>query len=589
MATRLKEVDAITVGLGWTGAILARELTKTGLNVVSLERGPDRVPGQDFVLPSVRDELRYAQRLELMWDNSIDTLTFRNFSNEQALPIRRIGAFLPGEGVGGSGIHWGALHWRYLPSDFRIRSALAERYGAGAIPADMTIQDWPLSYDELEPFYDRFDKTCGTSGKAGNLRGQKVDGGNVFEGPRKDEYPNAPIKSSNAGLMFAAAAKSLGYHPFPAPVAIASTAYANPDGVTLGGCEYCGFCNRIACETNAKASPNSAILPTLRLEPKFEMRTRCFATKLNYDSSAKKVVSVAYTDMRDGQEYEQPAEIVILSSYVFSNVQHLLLAGIGEPYNPVSGKGVVGKNYAYQFEAGASAFFEDKELNPFWGSAGMGVCIDDFNGENFDHGGLGSFGGGYLICNSAAAPPIAGRDVPRGTPQWGSEWKRATVKWYHHAARFNTQGSVYANRMNYMDLDPAYKDVFGRPLIRLSYNPPDNEFKMSSYLLGKVEDIIKAMNPTHYDMHPRPKTFTIVPYQSTHNTGGTIMGSDPKSSVVNRYLQSWSAHNLFVQGASVFPQQHGYNPTGTVGALAYWSAQAITGSYLKNPGPLVHA
>jgi choline dehydrogenase-like flavoprotein len=224
-----------------------------------------------------------------MWDNSIDTLTFRNFANEQALPIRRIGAFLPGEGVGGSGIHWGALHWRFLPSDFRIRSALAERYGAGAIPADMTIQDWPLSYDEVEPFYNRFDKTCGTSGKAGNLRGRKVEGGNEFEGPRNDEYPNAPIKSSNAGLMFAAAAKSLGYHPFPAPVAIASSAYANPEGVTLGGCEYCGFCNRIACETNAKASPNSTILPTLRLDPKFEMRTRCFVTKLNYDGSAKRV------------------------------------------------------------------------------------------------------------------------------------------------------------------------------------------------------------------------------------------------------------------------------------------------------------
>jgi gluconate 2-dehydrogenase alpha chain len=133
MATRLKEVDVLTVGLGWTGTILARELTKAGLNAVALERGPDRIPGQDFILPAVRDELRYAQRLELMWDNSIDTLTFRNFSNEQALPIRRIGAFLPGEGVGGSGIHWGALHWRFLPSDFRIRSALAERYGAGAV------------------------------------------------------------------------------------------------------------------------------------------------------------------------------------------------------------------------------------------------------------------------------------------------------------------------------------------------------------------------------------------------------------------------------------------------------------------------
>ena len=115
MVTRLKEVDAVTVGLGWTGAIMARELTKAGLNVVSLEKGQDRIPGEDFVLPAVRDEVRYAQRLELMWDNSIDTLTFRNFPKEQALPIRRIGAFLPGEGVGGSGIHWGALHWRFLP------------------------------------------------------------------------------------------------------------------------------------------------------------------------------------------------------------------------------------------------------------------------------------------------------------------------------------------------------------------------------------------------------------------------------------------------------------------------------------------
>jgi gluconate 2-dehydrogenase alpha chain len=589
MATRLKDVDAVTVGFGWTGAIMARELTKAGLNVVGLERGPDRVPGEDFILPSVRDEIRYAQRLELMTDNSIDTITFRNFPNEQALPIRRIGAFLPGEGTGGSGIHWGALLWRNLPSDFRVRSAIAERYGKNAIPDDMTIADWPVSYDELEPHYDRFDKLCGASGQAGNLGGKKIDGGNVFEGARSDHYPNAPIKSSNAGLMYAAAAKSLGYHPFPAPVAIASAAYTNPEGVTLGACEYCGYCNRIACETNSKASANSTVLPILRLDPKFELRSRCFVTKLNYDKAAKRVVSVTYTDMRNGEEYEQPAGIVILSSFVFGNVQHLLLAGIGEPYDRDSGKGLVGKNYAYQYEAGASAFFEDKELNPYWGSAGMSVVIDDLNGENFDHGGLGFFGGGYIAGSSAGAPPIAGRTVPHGTPEWGSDWKRATVKWYHHAARFNTQGSVYANRNNYMDLDPTYKDVFGRPLIRLSYNPPDNEYKMSQFLLTKLEGIIKAMNPTSYDMHPRPKTFTVVPYQSTHNTGGTMMGADPKSSVVNRYLQVWDAHNLFVQGASVFPQQHGYNPTGTVGALAYWSAQAITTKYLKNPGPLVQA
>jgi gluconate 2-dehydrogenase alpha chain len=589
MATRLKEVDAVMVGIGWTGAILARELSKVGLSVVGLERGPDRTPGENFILPAIRDELRYVQRLELMQDNSVDTITFRNAATEQALPIRRFGAFLPGEGVGGSGIHWGALHWRFIPSDFRIKSHLSERYGAKAIPEDMTIQDWPVSYDELEPHYDKFDKLCGVSGKAGNLKGKIVEGGNPFEGPRSEDYPNKPIKSAAPSLMFADAAKTLGYHPFPAPVAIASAPYKNSEGIALGECQYCGYCNRVGCEANAKASANTTILPLLRGEPKFELRTRAFVTKLLYDKASKKVTGVVYTDMRTGEEYEQPANIIVLSSYVFGNTQALLLAGIGEPYDRATGRGVVGKNYCYQFEAGAAAFFEDSEWNPYMGSAGVGMCIDDFNGENFDHSGLGFFGGGYFFCGLAAAPPISGRNVPHGMARWGSEWKRATVKWYHHVARFNTQGSVYANRENFMDLDPTYKDAFGRPLIRMTYNGTENDHKMSRYLLGKLEGIIKAMNPTHYEMHPRPRNFTIVPYQSTHNTGGTMMGADPKSSVVNRYLQAWDADNLFVMGASVFPQQHGYNPTGTLGALAYWSANAITGRYLKSPGPLVHA
>ncbi|HYX01253.1 MAG TPA: GMC family oxidoreductase, partial [Reyranella sp.] len=536
-----------------------------------------------------RDELRYVQRLELMQDNSIDTITFRNAASETGLPIRRFGAFLPGEGVGGTGIHWGALHWRFLPTDFRIRSTLTEKYGAKAIPDDMTIEDWPVSFDEIEPHYDRFDKLCGVSGQAGNLKGRIIPGGNPFEGPRSDNYPNRPIKTGLGPSMFGEAAKSLGYHPFPLPVATASAPYVNPEGITLGACQYCGHCNRTACEANAKASPNVNVLPVLRAEPRFELRTRTFVTRLVYDKAAKRVTGVLYTDMRTGEEYEQPAGIVVLSSYVFGNTQQLLLAGIGEPYDPTTGKGVVGKNYGYQFEAGGAAFFEDKWMNPFIGAPGMSVAIDDFNGENFDHAGLGFFGGGYIACSNGGAPPIGGRVEPHGTPRWGSEWKRATAKWYHHNTRFNTQGSVYANSKNFMELDPTYKDALGRPLIRLTYNGTDNDHKMSRFLVAKLEGIIKAMNPTHYDVHHRPKNFTIVPYQSTHNTGGTMMGADPNASVVNRYLQAWGAHNLFVLGASVFPQQHGYNPTGTVGALAYWAAHAVTTQYIKNPGPLVHA
>ena len=143
--------------------------------------------------------------------------------------------------------------------------------------------------------------------------------------------------------------------------------------------------------------------------------------------------------MKTGEEYEQPAGVVILSSFVFGNTQQLLLAGIGEPYDPRTAKGTVGKNYCYQFEAGGEAFFEGREFNPFMGAPGMGAAIDDFNGENFDHANLGFFGGGYIACLNGGAPPIGGRVLPKGEPRWGVGWKQAEAKWYRCNTRFNTQ------------------------------------------------------------------------------------------------------------------------------------------------------
>jgi len=589
MVTKLKEVDAVIIGQGLTGVMLAKELTMAGLTVVGLERGPDRRPEQEVVLPRIRDELKYNSRKELMIDNAVDTVTFRNNSDQTALPIRRWGAFLPGEGVGGTTNHWGGLHWRFLPTDFRIRSEITRRYGANAIPADMTIEDWPVTYDELEPWFDKFDKLCGVSGKAGNLRGQKIEGGNVFEGPRQNEYPNAPMKASAGALLFAHAAKEVGYHPFPTPFSAPSKPYTNIYGVTLGQCEYCGFCGRNSCEANAKATSATNVMPVLRNDPKYALKTRAFVKQINYEKQARKVTGVTYIDMKTGEEYEQPAGMVILSAFTFGNTHMMLYSGIGQPYDPKTGKGVVGKNYCYQFEANGTAFFENKVLNPFMGSPGDRMAFDDFNGENFDHSGLGFFGGGYIVGGSGASPPIGGRALPEGSPTWGAEWKRQTVKWYYGVVDFNTQGSVYANRANYLDLDPTYRDAIGRPLLRMTYNGTDNDHKMSRYLLTKLEAAVKAMNPVSYSLRPRPKNFTIVPYQSTHNTGGTPMGTNPANSVVNRYGQSWDAHNLFITGASLFPQQHGYNPTGPVGALTYWTAEKIGKDYMKNPGPLVQA
>jgi gluconate 2-dehydrogenase alpha chain len=589
MATVLKEVDAVVIGVGWTGSILARELTKAGLNVVGLERGARRSPREDFSLPSVRDELKYVNRHELFQDTQLETVTLRHSPAETALPIRRLGSFLPGNNLGGAGSHWNGNTWRLLPYDHRPRSAITERYGRNAIPAEMTIEDYPVSYDELEPFYDKFEKLCGISGKAGNLRGQKIDGGNVFEGARQNEYPNKPLMQPMAGAIMDAACRSLGFHPFPAPAANSSDVYTNPEGLTLGACEYCGHCERFGCEANAKASPNVCILPALLADQRFELRDHAHVKELVYDKAARKVKAVRYVDTRNGEEYEQPAGLVILGAYVFNNVLLMLTSGIGEPYDYRTGKGVVGKNYCYQVTGtNVAVFFQDKEINPFMAAGSHGTVIDDFNGDNFDHAGLGFFGGAYIQASVTNGRPINTRPVPPGTPRWGRQWKQATAKWYNHAFGVNASGCSYAHRENFLDLDPTYKDALGRPLIRMSYNFHDNDYKLAEYMAGVIGRIARAMNPTIMSSPAaRRGNYNVVPYQSTHNTGGTMMGAEPGKSVLNRYLQSWDADNLFVMGASVFPQNQSYNPTGFVGALAYWSANAITTQYLKRPGPLI--
>ena len=152
------------VGLGWTGGILAKELAEAGLKVLALERGGMRTAAHDYALPGIRDELRYAIRKDLMQNTVRDTLTVRNNPSQEALPMRRLGSFLPGDGVGGSAIHWSGHTWRWTDMEFKVRSLYEERYGKKFIPDDMTIQDWGISYDELEPYYDRFEYTAAVSG-----------------------------------------------------------------------------------------------------------------------------------------------------------------------------------------------------------------------------------------------------------------------------------------------------------------------------------------------------------------------------------------------------------------------------------------
>ncbi|MBW7983957.1 GMC family oxidoreductase [Enterobacillus tribolii] len=584
-------VDVVIVGFGWTGAIMGMELSETGMSVLALERGEKRDTYPDFAYPRIADELSYGIRLKLFQDASKETVTVRHTPGDRAVPYRQFGSFLPGNGVGGAGVHWNGMHWRALPTDLKLRSTLIERYGEKVIPQGMLVQDYGVTYEELEPFFDKFEKVCGTAGTAGNLNGEIIDGGNPFEGPRKNEYPTPALKQLYSGSLFARAAKSLGYHPFPVPASNCSQPYTNPYGVQLGPCNYCGYCERFGCFMYSKGSPQSTILPVLLQRKNFELRTQAMVIKVNLDSSGTKATGVTYVDAQ-GREIEQPAGMVVLSAYQLHNVRLLLLSGIGKPYDPVSGEGVVGKNYAYQMNSGISLFYDKNTyFNPFIGAGAAGTVIDDLNGENFDHSGLGFIGGAYVSAVRTGGRPIQQMALPKGTPTWGSGWKQGIKDNYLHSMSIGSEGSVMPYRDCYLDLDPTYKDAYGQPLLRMTFDWKPNELKMTRYVTDKMQEIAKAMNPkqmsvsvmnmdSHYDVRP---------YQSTHTTGGAIMGENPADSVVNKYLQCWDVPNVFVLGASAFPQNLAYNPTGVVGALAYWSAHAIRTRYLPNPGPLVQA
>jgi gluconate 2-dehydrogenase alpha chain len=590
MVTKLKEVDVVVVGLGWTGGILAKELAEAGMKVVALERGAMRGTESDYSLPGVRDELRYVVRHDLMQNTARDTLTVRNHLKQEALPMRRLGSFLPGEVVGGSGVHWSGHTWRWSDMDLKVRSYYEERYGKNFLPADMTVQDWGVSYAELEPYYDRFEYTAAVSGKAGNLRGTLQSGGNPFEAPRARDYALPPLSPLLATEKFDVAAKKLGYHPFPLPSANASRAYTNPDGSRFGACQYCGHCQRFGCEANAKGSPHMTVIPIAMKNPNFDLRANMWVTRVLKDPGGKRVTGVTYTNLLTGEEFEQPAAMVMLSAYALNNVHLMLLSGIGMPYDPVNGKGVIGKNYCYQNGAVATLFFEDEHFNPFMNAGGTSSTMDDFhNNDAFDRAKAGYAGGFIVRAGFNTALPIGYRPVPAGTPAWGTAWKAATQKWYDTAMQINMAGSVMAHRHNYLDLDPTYKNAFGQPLMRMTFDYKDNEHKIGRHAAQVINDIAKSMNPTRLNpATARTDPWTVVPYQSTHNTGGTIMGTNPRDSALNKYLQSWDCHNLFVVGANVFPHNAPYNPTGPVGALAYWAADAVK-RYAKNPGPLVQA
>ncbi len=583
---KLPHADVLIIGGGWTGLLMAKELgTRTSLSIVVLERG---APRDAHSYLTGMDELDYAIRLRMMQDLSQETVTLRHDATQRARPIRQYGSFLPGTGTGGAGEHWQGFSVRFPPDFFQLRTRTLEKYGASRLPEDCDIQDWGVTYDELEPYYTRAENLIGVSGKAGNLRGKIVPGGDPFEGPRSTEYPTPPMKLPHLAEMFRAAALSLGLHPYPIPAATISTAYTNPDGVHRPGCVYCGFCERFGCMIGAKAQPTNTLLPVIARHKNITVRTGAAVRRILHESDGKHHAARGVLFVDDsGQEYFQAADLVILSSWTLNNTRLLLLSSVGQPYDPKTGTGTLGRNLTHQVSIGATAFF-DKPLNRFMGAGSSGLMLSDFDADNADHSQLPFLRGGKFEIFASGARPIANFGaVPQSVKRhWGSEWKKVATQYFDQTGNIVFSGEHLAYKTNFMDLDPAYTDRFGDPLLRFTLNWRDNERKMSVFAGAKATEIAQAMGAVATNASTGLQDYEATHYQATHIQGGTIHGASREHSVLNPWLQHWDVPNLFVLGASSFPQNPSGNPTLTILSQTYRTADAIVDRYLKHPGPL---
>lgn len=572
MAT--EKTDVVIVGVGAAGGILAAELGKAGMKVIGLERGP-RLTTQDF---DPHDELRYFQRQDLRPNPKRQPITWRPNANARANPIPSQNY---GNQAGGGTVHYGAVSWRMHEDDFRARSHTIERYGAAAIPEGSTIADWPLSYAELEPFYDRAEYEIGVSGKAGNLGGRKVDGGNVFEAPRRRDYPLPALRQDQGAVLFDAATRKLGYHPFSTPRAILSDAYNGRPG-----CTYCGFCQAFGCHVGAKSSILVTKLPEADATGNFKLITGAMCHRVNSDNSGK-ATGVAYYGP-DGSDNTIEADIVIVSTFIYDNMRLLLLSKTEKfPNGLANSSGEVGKHLMAHMMPNVYAMFDDRHINNYMGPSAQKHTIDDFNADNFDHGGqnfirgsqisvgTGNLQGGPIGHTTTAPPP--------GTPRWGAAYRDYLAKSFSRQVAMVAQTENLAYADNVMDLDPNVKDAWGLPAPRMTYDwRKPNELARVDFMMRKMEEIGRTMGASQVWRSPLGPGAP-----GAHHEGGTRMGNDPKTSVVNRYGQSWDVPNLFVVGSSTFPSMSGFNPTLTIQALAFMSADAIVNRYQKDPGRLL--
>ncbi|MFZ7089395.1 GMC family oxidoreductase [Curtobacterium sp. RRHDQ10] len=561
-----RKVDVIVVGAGASGALIASELAQAGKKVVCIDKGA-AYTDEDFKLKF--DEIRYYARGAIIPNMTDDPMTWRNDEGGDAAILPWVDGPLgtvnplhlpPSLGTGGGSIHWGGATWRFRESEFRMRSTIAERVGEGVLPENHTLVDWPISYQDLEPYYDKAEWELGISGKGNNIAGHEAESRNPWEAPRTRDYPMPPLRQGPADQQFADACDRLGMHPFRTAAAIASEKFKDRDG-----CTYCGFCHGYACHTNAKTSTHVASLPYGLASGNLEVLDYCRVYRVNRSANGRSVIGVSYYD-QEGRSTDIEADQVVLACYALENARLLLASGINR-------NGQVGKHFmthAFGFFMGLTK----ETSNPFMGPLVASTAIEDFSGELVhDHDPNVAWGAPIISWPGDYQPLEIAQAMPANAPRWGSgfrEWMRDN---YTHIWAMYSQTANIPRTDTYVDLDPVRKDRHGEPVLRMTHGWSDTDQRGVEFLLTQKRRIAQEMGLTTWWEETTNPDYHI----STHEVGTHRMGEDPATSVVDMYGRSHECENLYVVGGGQFPSYHGYNPTETIWALNYMTVDQMLG------------
>ncbi|RJQ42906.1 MAG: GMC family oxidoreductase [Nitrospiraceae bacterium] len=516
------KVNVCIIGSGAGGSVVAKELGEQGISVVVLEAGRRFDPLRDFNVVTSNDWERMArEHTEKFKMPKMDRVTINN-SN--------LGRPMEAFGVGGSTLRYLAEYVRFLPDDFRIRTA------------DSVGVDWPLTYEDLSPYYRKVELELAVSGKGGD-----------YWFPDIDQYGNPPFEFAFHSKIMEKSFNKLGMHLWPLPVARLSRPFEGRPACV--NCGYCGY----GCMIKAKSSADVTYIAKAESTGNVEIRPESVTTHIKINSQGK-IKSVIYAD-KNGLEHEQEAEIVIVSAGSIQSPRILLNSKSSLfPDGLANSSGMVGKNYMIHTYISSSALLPDR-VDSFRGHAGA-ISLD-YARTNKNN----PFARGFSMKPKSNLTGPAKTAI--NTAGWGLQHKDYMRKNFGHIVGMNAIGEQLPEERNCVELDPEAVDDYGMPVPRITFKLNENDKLIIAAMKKKMHEIYSAAGASDVEINEREN------FEPAHNMGTCRMGKDPRTSVLNSFCQSHDVKELFVIDASCFVSSSTSNPSLTIQAIAKRSAEYI--------------